>query len=218
MKQLARGVEYIHLQGVFHRDIKAENVLLSKGGQVKIADFGLAILINSDVASRAQSTTGTAVYFSPEKAIGGVEGYNSKSDMWAVGCVLLEVVTCSRLLRPIWNDASEVRAQRNGWIRQVADASALLGKVAEALLDVDPQKRADGKRMFSILQGTAAAAGQVRIHPVPSLQAQSDAHLQPPRTCPPAGAGPLSCWVAPNRLLRAVHAVTAPSNVQGGAR
>ncbi|KAJ1485394.1 kinase-like domain-containing protein, partial [Baffinella frigidus] len=90
MKQMARALMYIHGEKVCHRDIKADNVLLSERGHIMLADFGLAVVANSSAASAAKSKTGTAVYFSPEKADGS-DGYDSKADMWAAGCVLVEL-------------------------------------------------------------------------------------------------------------------------------
>ena len=60
------------------------NVLLSRRGHIKLADFGLACVLESSEGSARRSKKGTAVYFSPEKE-DGVVGYDSKDDMWAAG-------------------------------------------------------------------------------------------------------------------------------------
>ena len=161
MTQLALALSYIHLSRVFHRDIKAENVLLSEHGQIKLVDFGMAAVFESSAASMAQSKKGTPFYFSPEKA-DGVGGYDSKSDMWAAGCILVEIGTGERLLRPIHSDRPEVRQQREARIEGVGrtTGSALLEEVARGLLQFDPKQRLSGNGMLFLLQAPAAPAGR----------------------------------------------------------
>ena len=90
--QMAEGLEAAHDKGVVHRDIKPDNVMLMKGsrGLVKLMDFGLAQLAESSKLTREGTTLGTPIYMSPEQALG--ETTDQRSDVWALGVVLYEMV------------------------------------------------------------------------------------------------------------------------------
>ena len=90
--QMADGLEAAHEKGVVHRDIKPDNVMLMKGsrGLVKLMDFGLAQLAESSKLTREGTTLGTPIYMSPEQALG--ESTDERSDVWALGVVLYEMV------------------------------------------------------------------------------------------------------------------------------
>ncbi len=90
--QMAEGLEAAHEKGVTHRDIKPDNVMLTKGsrGLVKLMDFGLAQLAESSKLTREGTTLGTPVYMSPEQALG--ETTDRRSDVWGLGVVLYEMV------------------------------------------------------------------------------------------------------------------------------
>ena len=154
MEQLANALFYIHLNRVFHRDIKAANLLISRRKEIKLADFGLAILVESSAGSAMQSKKGTDKYFSPEKARGAGRYAAGKSDTWAAGCVLVELVACELLPGPLWDDGPEMRVQRGAWIKQAERASPVLGKVARGLLELCPERRLSAKDMLLVLDGS----------------------------------------------------------------
>jgi serine/threonine protein kinase len=113
--ELACGLEYVHGEGVVHRDVKPENILLSDAGAVKLVDFGLATVMTSSMGSCVPARAGhggpgSPAYASPEKAQG--LSYGCKDDMWAAGCVLAELATGVRLRGPVWSDGEEMRAKR----------------------------------------------------------------------------------------------------------
>ena len=89
---IAKALSYAHRHGVIHRDVKPGNVLLTRDGQVKVTDFGIARAVGSDDSvTQTGLVMGTATYFSPEQAQGlGVDG---RSDVYALGVVLYEMVT-----------------------------------------------------------------------------------------------------------------------------
>eukprot|EP00937_MAST-01D_sp_MAST-1D-sp2_P007247 g7247.t1 len=94
MLQLCSALHHMHRDcRMLHRDLKPGNILLSAENDVKICDLGLACIVDSSVSNKS-SLAGTGMYMSPEKAHG--ERYDEKDDMWALGCILAELVT----LRP----------------------------------------------------------------------------------------------------------------------
>jgi len=89
--QLAHGLTKAHNQSIVHRDIKPANIFLTKDGFVKIVDFGVAKLAGQTRMTRTGSTLGTVGYMSPEQFKG--EDVDQRSDIWALGVVLYEMVT-----------------------------------------------------------------------------------------------------------------------------
>ncbi|XP_060237432.1 serine/threonine-protein kinase Nek5 [Meriones unguiculatus] len=89
--QISLGLKHIHDRKVLHRDIKSQNIFLSKNGMVaKLGDFGIARTLNNSM-ELAQTCAGTPYYLSPE--ICQNRPYNNKTDIWSLGCVLYELCT-----------------------------------------------------------------------------------------------------------------------------
>ena len=86
--QMCFGLEYIHNKKILHRDIKSMNVFLAKEDDVRIGDLGVAKVL-SNTAAFAHTYVGTPYYLSPELCED--KPYNTKSDVWALGCVLYEL-------------------------------------------------------------------------------------------------------------------------------
>ncbi|WP_073498786.1 serine/threonine-protein kinase [Actinacidiphila paucisporea] len=104
--QVARGLDTAHQHGVVHRDIKPSNLLLAEDGTVKIADFGIARLLDDSAAALTLTgqVLGTSLYLAPERARGQAAG--PASDVYALGCVLYELLTG----RPPFDEHSAVAA------------------------------------------------------------------------------------------------------------
>ncbi|KAK6921449.1 Protein kinase domain [Dillenia turbinata] len=89
--QVLEGLVYLHEQGVIHRDIKGANILITKEGLVKLADFGVATkLTEADV--NTHSVVGTPYWMAPE--VIEMSGVCAASDIWSVGCTVIELLTC----------------------------------------------------------------------------------------------------------------------------
>ncbi|GLD94539.1 hypothetical protein PINS_up003150 [Pythium insidiosum] len=90
--QLVLAVAYIHGKNVLHRDLKAQNVFLTRKNVVKLGDFGISKALAGD--DTANTACGTPESMSPEICRG--EPYGKKSDIWSLGCVLYEMIMCRR--------------------------------------------------------------------------------------------------------------------------
>ncbi|XP_031964318.1 serine/threonine-protein kinase Nek1 isoform X11 [Corvus moneduloides] len=88
--QICLALKHIHDRKILHRDIKSQNIFLTKDGTIQLGDFGIARVLNS-TAELARTCIGTPYYLSPE--ICQNKPYNNKSDIWALGCVLYEMCT-----------------------------------------------------------------------------------------------------------------------------
>jgi hypothetical protein len=91
--QLAGAVEYAHRQKVIHRDLKPANVLLAEDGTPKVADFGLARLLDHDGGTVSGEPMGTPCYMSPEQAGGRPEAIGPATDIFGLGAILYELLT-----------------------------------------------------------------------------------------------------------------------------
>ncbi|GGX93772.1 Stk1 family PASTA domain-containing Ser/Thr kinase [Streptomyces minutiscleroticus] len=90
---ILQALEYSHRNGIVHRDIKPANVMLTRGGQVKVMDFGIARAMGDAGMTMTQTAAviGTAQYLSPEQAKG--EQVDARSDLYSTGCLLYELLT-----------------------------------------------------------------------------------------------------------------------------
>lgn len=89
--QIAAGLQRAHEAGIIHRDIKPGNIIVTNRGEVKIIDFGIAILAGQDRMTKVGTSLGTIAYMSPEQVQG--KDVDNRSDIWSLGVVLYEMLT-----------------------------------------------------------------------------------------------------------------------------
>ncbi|KAH8835727.1 kinase-like domain-containing protein [Flagelloscypha sp. PMI_526] len=96
--QILLGIEYLHSRGILHRDLKSENILVEPIGVCKISDFGISKRLSSQDAEERAFTElrGTLFWMAPEVVNSRERGYDTKIDIWSVGCVMLEMWTGKR--------------------------------------------------------------------------------------------------------------------------
>lgn len=104
MRQMLMGLREAHNQGITHRDLKPENIMLSfrkdiKEPVVKVLDFGIAKLLHNPSTVNSGMLFGTPAYMSPEQCKGEAESVDSRSDVYALGCLFYELV-CGSLPFP----------------------------------------------------------------------------------------------------------------------
>ena len=151
-QQIADALDAAHARGIVHRDIKPSNVLLSTGGRVKVADFGIAQAFTDAQLTMTGVTMGSVHYFSPEQARGDPVGF--PSDIYSVGLVLYEMLTGQRAF--IGGSAAEVAMARlSGRIPTPAavrpDVPMALDAIVRWVLQPDPRARPPASELSAAL-------------------------------------------------------------------
>lgn len=90
-RQILNALIHAHEKGIVHRDIKPQNIMLLRNGQIKVTDFGIAKLPNAETLTMTDKAIGTVFYISPEQASG--QSIDNRSDLYSLGVTMYEMVT-----------------------------------------------------------------------------------------------------------------------------
>jgi formylglycine-generating enzyme required for sulfatase activity/predicted Ser/Thr protein kinase len=153
LEKVARGVAAAHEKGIVHRDLKPANILVGASGEPKVGDFGLAHLPETSTAlTKTGATLGTPLYMSPEQVEGRPKDISARTDVYALGAILYEILT----LRP--PHTGDTLPEIYGKItheepvspkKLQANTSSDLATIALKALEKNPERRYSGAQAFA---------------------------------------------------------------------
>ncbi|MDD2420850.1 MAG: Stk1 family PASTA domain-containing Ser/Thr kinase [Heliobacteriaceae bacterium] len=141
-KQICDALEHAHQNGIIHRDIKPHNILLTRTGRVKVADFGIARSVTQSTMTLDRSIVGSVHYLSPEQARG--VPVDEKSDIYALGVVMYELLSGQVPFQgdtPIAVALQQIQQEPPGFAGTGGRVPAALEEVVLRAMEKDPGRR-----------------------------------------------------------------------------
>jgi serine/threonine protein kinase len=167
--QIGEALQEAHNNGIVHRDIKTENIMINSKDQIKVMDFGLAKLKGSIKLTKTSSTVGTLAYMAPEQIQGGE--VDARSDIFSFGVVLFEMLTGilpfrgehdASIMYSILNEEPEPLQ------KYIPDANSDLLHIINRILEKDPEDRYQSmKEIVSELRRIKKRTGNVSRKTIP---------------------------------------------------
>eukprot|EP00056_Hartaetosiga_gracilis_P000502 m.38659 g.38659 ORF g.38659 m.38659 type:complete len:439 (+) comp10233_c0_seq3:78-1394(+) len=145
--QVSLAIQYLHSQNILHRDLKTQNIFLSKRDVVKVGDLGIARVLDSD-DDMATTLTGTPYYMSPE--LFSKIPYNSKSDVWSLGCCMFEVATLRKAFNAKDYDSLAMKVVRGKVCRIPQVFPDEMNSLFHSMLEVEPENRPSVSEMLQL--------------------------------------------------------------------
>ncbi|KAL2915233.1 hypothetical protein HK105_205098 [Polyrhizophydium stewartii] len=138
--QIALALNHIHSHKILHRDLKTNNILISGTGKykvLKIGDFGISKIMSAE--TKAETVVGTPAYISPELCEG--KPYNEKSDIWALGCVLYEIICLKKMFSAHNLPALVLKILRGTYDPLPSQYPAKLAELVQSCVELEPSNR-----------------------------------------------------------------------------
>jgi serine/threonine-protein kinase len=252
-KQIAEALEAAHAQDIVHRDLKPANIKVTADGTVKVLDFGLAKIVGAPQGTGAGSTDpaglagltlsptittpamtaigvilGTAAYMSPEQAKG--READERSDVWAFGCVLFEMLTGTRAFDgdDVSDTLASVLKSEPDWSKLPADLPLAIRTLLQRCLVKDRRARVSGIAVAQFVLAEASAltapTSSTQLHPAEERPAKAGHYVR--RAGLVAAAVSLAAivgvavwWLKPAPSSRLVSfTITAPQRFSAAGR
>lgn len=145
--QICLAIACMHERRILHRDLKTHNVFLTKDGVVKLGDFGISTVLRNTFELK-KTVCGTPYYFSPQLCLN--RPYNNKSDIWALGCILYEMLTLNHAFGGS-NMQSLVQKILKGTYPPIDNSySSHLSRLVSQMLQNDPHLRPNASQIISL--------------------------------------------------------------------
>ncbi len=193
--QACRALQYLHGHGILHRDVKPDNVLLTRDNTVKLIDLGFATSIDEAKTESNDTTLGTAAYMSPEQAR-GISDLDVRSDIYSLGATLFQIAVgelpfhgegtqeqlAARILEALSSSALQSRRispHMNYFIRKMMEQDREFRYQGTAELIADIEEQIKGKKSLTYRPDVPDSADAMLDRPF------DDKPKTPPKTPPP---------------------------------